>query len=156
MMRILVLSDSHRNKFACAQAIKNQPNTDAVVFLGDGEYDFDSCKGLIKTPFVYAVKGNGDFYSNLPESQIIEVGNARVYITHGYKETVKYGTERLLEKAKQYNCVLALYGHTHIQKYEYIDGVHLYCPGSLANEEYGAVDITDGGILCINMKCRWD
>lgn len=155
-MRILVLSDSHRNKFALSQALKNQPNTDIVVFLGDGEYDFDACRNQIKTSQVYAVRGNGDFYSALPESQIIEAEGVRIYLTHGYKELVKHGTEMLLERTKQYGCALALYGHTHIQKYEYIDGVHLYCPGSLSNEEYGVIDITNGGIMCINMKCRWD
>ena len=46
-MRILVLSDSHRNKFALSQALKNQPNADIVVFLGDGEYDFDACRNQI-------------------------------------------------------------------------------------------------------------
>lgn len=155
-MRILVLSDSHRNKFACAQAIKNQPNTDIVVFLGDGEYDFDECRALIRTSAVFAVRGNGDFYSDLPESQIIEAGSTRVYLTHGYKERVKFGTAGLFETAKRYNCTLALYGHTHIQNYEYADGIHLYCPGSLSKEEYGVVDVTDSGIICINMKCRWD
>lgn len=155
-MRILVISDSHRNKFNCAQAIKNQPGADIVVFLGDGEYDFDACRELIKTPTVFAVRGNGDFYSALPESQITEANGVRIYLTHGYKEFVKHSKEKLLETAKQYGCALALYGHTHIQKYEYIDGVHLYCPGSLLNEEYGVVDITDNGIICINMKCRWD
>lgn len=155
-MRILVLSDSHRNNFACSLAIKNQPNADAVVFLGDGEDDFDSCKNQIRTQQIYAVRGNCDFYSALPDSQIIEANGVRVYITHGYRELVKHGTEILLEKAKQYDCTLALYGHTHVQKYEYIDGIHLFCPGSLSNEEYGVVDITSGGIICINMKCRWD
>ncbi|MCH5169748.1 MAG: metallophosphoesterase [Oscillospiraceae bacterium] len=155
-MRILVLSDSHRNKFACETAIKNQPNADIVVFLGDGEYDFDACRNLIRTTQVYAVRGNGDFYSSLPESQIIEVNNTRIYITHGYNERVKFDTQYLCDKVKDYDCKIGLYGHTHIQRYEYLEGVHLYCPGSLLHEEYGVVDITDSGIMCINMKCRWD
>lgn len=153
-MRILVLSDSHRNEFACSLAIKNQPNADIVVFLGDGEDDFDGCRKLIGTPRVYTVCGNCDFYSSLPESQIIEAGDIRVYITHGHRESVKYGTQMLCEKVKEYGCTLGLYGHTHIQNYEYVDGIHLFCPGSLRNEEYGVVDVTDSGIMCIKMKCR--
>lgn len=153
-MRILALSDSHKNKFACAQAIKNQPTADIVVFLGDGEDDFDYGRQFIKTPLIFAVRGNRDLYSPLPDSQIIEADKKLVYITHGHIETVKSGTQRLYETAKHYNCTLGLYGHTHVQKYEYIDGIHLYCPGSLANEEYGVIDITDNGIICINMKCR--
>lgn len=154
MNRILVLSDSHRNAFAVSLAIKEQPGADVVVYLGDGEDDFDSYKDLIRTNNVYAVAGNNDFYSALPTSQIIEVDGIRIYITHGHYEHVKYGNEILLEKAKMYNCSLVLYGHTHVQKYEYIDGVHLFCPGALKYEEYGVADITDNGIMCINMKCR--
>lgn len=154
MNRILVLSDSHRYAFAVSMAIKNQPNADIVVFLGDGEDDFDAYRSQIRTKRVYSVAGNNDFYSALPTSQIIEADGIRIYITHGHKENVKYGNEMLLEKAKMYNCSLVLYGHTHVQKYEYIDGVHLFCPGALKYEEYGVADITDNGIMCINMKCR--
>lgn len=153
-MRILVLSDSHRDEFTLKQAIKNQPNADIVVFLGDGENEFEECKKLIKTPRVYAVKGNNDWYSILPASQIIEADGVRVYITHGYAESVKYGTSGLLDKVKDYGCTIGLYGHTHDARYEYIDGIHLYCPGAICNEEYGVVDITPNGIMCINMKCR--
>lgn len=153
-MRILVLSDSHRDEFSLKLAIKNQPSADVVVFLGDGEGDFDECKNLIRTPRIYAVRGNNDWYSTLPASQIIEVNGVRVYITHGHGESVKYGSQMLHDTVKEHDCVLGLYGHTHVPKYEYKDGIHLFCPGAIYHEEYGVVDITDKGIMCINMKCR--
>lgn len=153
-MRILVLSDSHRDEFTLKLAIKSQPSADVVVFLGDGEDDFDNSRNLIRTPRVYAVKGNNDWYSALPQSQIIEAGGVRTYLTHGHGEAVKYGTGVLLDKVKGYDCTLGLYGHTHEAKYEYFDGIHLFCPGSILHGDYGVVDITDKGIMCINMKCN--
>lgn len=153
-MRILVLSDSHRYAFAVSMAIKEQYGADIVVYLGDGEDDFDAYRNEIKTNRIYSVAGNNDYYSALPTSQIIEANGVRIYITHGHKEHVKYGNEILLQKAKMYNCSLVLYGHTHRAKYEYVDGIHLFCPGALKYEEYGVADITDNGIMCINMKCR--
>ena len=48
-MRILVFSDSHRyGREACKKAIEQQPDAEAVVFLGDGEDDFENCKEYIK------------------------------------------------------------------------------------------------------------
>ncbi len=153
-MRILVLSDSHRDEFALKLAIKNQPSADVVVFLGDGENEFDEAKKIINTPRVYAVRGNNDWYSSLPQSQIIEVNGVRIYLTHGHGESVKYGTSILKSTVKSNNCTLGLYGHTHVQNYEYDDGIHVFCPGAICHEEYGVVDITDKGIMCIKMKCR--
>lgn len=39
-MRILVLSDSHRDKISLMMAVKLHMEADVVVFLGDGEEDF--------------------------------------------------------------------------------------------------------------------
>ena len=37
-------------------------------------------------------------------------------------------------------------------KPEYIDGIHLFCRGSICNGQYGLVDIEKSGIMCINAK----
>ena len=39
-MRILVLSDSHRDKISLMMAVKLHREADVVLFLGDGEEDF--------------------------------------------------------------------------------------------------------------------
>lgn len=151
-MRILVLADSHRDRSNMRLAIKKHPDIESVVFLGDGVDDFDSCNELLKGKRVYAVKGNNDFYCEYPENMIITKNGTKIYITHGHKEHVKYGLTRLWLAANESGCALALYGHTHIQKAEYTDGIYLFCPGSLRSGEYGIVDITDKGIMCIEMN----
>ena len=40
MIRLLILSDAHRDSLSLAAAIRLHPEADAVFFLGDGEDDF--------------------------------------------------------------------------------------------------------------------
>ena len=64
-------------------------------------------------------------------------------------EHVKYGTELLESIAADNGVSLVLYGHTHIQNYEYLDGLHLFNPGAVMEGCYGLVDIVNGQIMCI-------
>ena len=123
-----------------------------IVFLGDGEDDFEYARKDIKDKMIYAVRGNRDFYSQYPEHEVFSVNSQRIYATHGYVDMVKYGTQVLLEKAQENNCKLALYGHTHFPKLEYENGIYLFCPGSIRDGQYGMVDISDAGIMCINAE----
>lgn len=154
-MRILVFSDSHGHYRGMLEAVKAHPEAEAVVFLGDGARNFESCKELLKDKRVYAVTGNNDFYCDYPKNQVITEGGVNIYITHGHYEYVKSGLGTLVSAAKEHGCAVVLYGHTHRQQTDYYNGIYLFCPGALLNDEYGAVDITDGGIMCLPMKYRY-
>ncbi len=153
-MRILVLSDSHGDYFTMKKAIDAQPTAEVVVFLGDGYRDFERCLPLLDGKRIYAVKGNNDFYCDYPKSQIINEGGISIYITHGHYEYVKSSLGRLVTVAKENNCPLALYGHKHQQQEANCDGVKLFSPGALKDDEYGVIDIIDGGFICIGIKLR--
>lgn len=153
-MRILVLSDSHGDYFTMRKIIEAQPTAEAVVFLGDGHLDFERCKPLLDGKRIYAVKGNNDFHCDHPKNQVINEGGINIYITHGQYEYVKSSFGRLLSIAKQNNCPLALHGHTHEQREENCDGIKFFCPGAVMNDEYGVIDIIDGGYICIGIKIR--
>ena len=152
-MRLLVFSDSHRyGSMVMRKAILNQPTAEAVIFLGDGSDDFKNCEDLLKGKRIYSVRGNNDFYCDAPKSQVINEGNINIYITHGHYDYVKSSLDTLLSNAKSNNCKLALYGHTHLQQIDYVDGIYLFNPGALMDYKYGVVDITDKGIMCIGME----
>lgn len=153
-MRVLVFSDSHGDLNSMRQAISAQPDAESAVFLGDGAKNFEACKELLNGKRIYAVKGNNDFYCEYPKNMIITENGTNIFITHGHYEYVKSGLQRLLSETKKNCCTLALYGHTHIQKTDYADGIHLFCPGALKSGEYGVVDLTDNGLICIGMKIR--
>ncbi len=149
-MRLLVLSDSHRDAASLRMIAEKHKEADIIVFLGDGEDDFEHVRPDLSGKIIYAVRGNCDWYSSYPECVIFNVGRVKVYASHGYREAVKYGTDMLLKTTDEAGCSLALYGHTHEAKLEYRDGIYLFCPGSVRDGAYGLVDITDAGIMCIN------
>lgn len=153
-MRILVLSDSHGDYFTMQKIIKAQPDAEVVIFLGDGHYDFERCKHFLDGKRIYAVKGNNDFHCDYPKNTIICEGGIKIYITHGHYEYVKSSFGRLITVAKDNNCTLALYGHRHEQREENCDGVKLFSPGAVKNDEYGVIDIVDGGYICIGIKIK--
>lgn len=153
-MRILVLSDSHGDYFTMQKIIKAQPDAQAVIFLGDGHTDFERCKPLLNGKRIYAVKGNNDFHCDYPKFQVINEVGINIYITHGHYEYVKNSLSRLITMAKDNNCTLALYGHRHQQKEDNCDGVKLFSPGAIRDDEYGVIDIIDGEYICIGIKIR--
>ena len=155
-MRILVLSDSHGSKFNTLLALEQQPEAKYVFHLGDGEHDLSDIKDRYANKIFVQVKGNCDFYSSLPENETLTVGGKKIFLTHGYKEQVKFGYTTLYYKAKELSADIALFGHTHTPFSDYYDGMYIFNPGSLHDGRYGIIDITDAGIVCIHNKVRYE
>lgn len=152
-MRILVISDSHGNKWDFLDAIKREPTAEIVYFLGDGFRDYEKAMLEFSTQKAFiGVKGNCDLACDLPEKDIRTINGTKIYATHGYVEKVKFGIYPLECYAREENCNVVLFGHTHDPYYSYYDGVHLFNPGSINDGVYGVMDITDSGIMCFNKK----
>lgn len=87
-MRILVLSDSHRDKISLMMAVKLHREADVVVFLGDGEEDFqcEKMSSLLSLKEVHSVRDNCDVYSSLPSEETFACGGKnRVYPSRSHK-----------------------------------------------------------------------
>ncbi len=153
-MRILVLSDSHGDYFTLKKVIEAQPTAEVVVFLGDGFRDFEHCQHLLEGKRVYAVSGNNDFHCDYPKSMVINEGGINIYITHGHYEYVKSSLGRLATITEKNDCSLALFGHLHQQREENYNGIKLFSPGAIRNDEYGVIDIINGEFICIGIKIR--
>lgn len=154
-MRILVLSDSHGNAYALTEAIESQPQASAVIFLGDGVREAEeAAERYPQLPF-YIVRGNGDFGAfTVPYSQELLLGGKRILAVHGHLLHVKYGLYEAMQVAKDRGVDILLHGHTHQAYTDYRDGLYMMCPGALCSEEYGFIDITDGGVLCRTWHLR--
>ncbi len=155
MLRLLVLSDSHRDSFALVRALRLHREADAVFFLGDGEEDFFSpgVQALLTDKKVTALAGNCDVCSALPKEALVPLFGKRIFALHGHTRFVKHGFSMLEEEAASRRADLVLYGHTHVPRTAYENGVHYLCPGSVHAGDYGLVDITDDGqIICITAK----
>ena len=136
-MKIVVVSDSHRNTEILEQIVKST-NADLYLHAGDS--------GLPETlirPFL-SVRGNCDLY-RYDLSRSIELDGLRLYITHGHL----FSKKRIVRNAKANNCHIAIYGHTHIANIEKIDDIFLINPGSVAyprgktNKSYIEINYTD-------------
>lgn len=151
-MRILVVSDSHGDEFALRCAMEAQPKARMMIHLGDGERDMDTLIDILGEIKYVQLRGNGDFGVLSPLSRVEIVEGKRIYCTHGHVERVKYGSYELLQAANSAGAHIALYGHTHEPVTDYRDGLYIMNPGSIRNGDYGVVDITQAGIVCINIK----
>lgn len=140
-MKIVVCSDNHSNFSALAKILADNPNADFYWHLGDSESEtIDKI-----SPFV-SVLGNND-YLDLPVYRIIEVGNHRFLLTHGHRY-LRNDLNTLYYLAKENNCDVVLYGHTHMfSDYSY-NGVRFINPGSCSHNRDGS----DPSYVVLNLK----
>lgn len=153
-MRILVISDSHRKYNIVERIIRAQSEAKHVFFLGDITDDIEDLMYEYTDRQFHIVSGNCDFISFYPYCSIEKIGNVDIFYTHGHTYGVKGGIGALLKAAKERNCQIALYGHTHIPHISYEDGIYLVNPGSCGNSRQGApsyavIDIEENGIMPI-------
>lgn len=153
-MRITVISDSHRSAGTVRRILAQQVQSRHIFFLGDVTADIEDMNMEFPDKNFFVVSGNCDYFSSYPSSDIETVGGKRIFYTHGHNFSVKHGTERLLDTAKQLNCQIALFGHTHTSQILYEDGIYLVNPGSCAqprdsHKSYAVIDIEENGIMPI-------
>lgn len=151
-MRIVVISDSHKRGDIIEKIIEAQPTATDVFFLGDHACDIEDLQYVYTNKRFHILSGNCDYFSNYPSTAMTTVAGKKIFYTHGHTLSVKYSTERLLETAKQNGCTIALYGHTHVSKILYEDGIYIVNPGSCAqgrdfHESYAVIDIEENGIM---------
>lgn len=151
-MRILVFSDSHGALHSVLSVIERHPDINEIFFLGDSTKDIDAVKKQFNNKNFYIVSGNCDFCSEFPSSQIKTIENNRIFFCHGHRYGVKYTLESIKATARENNCVLALFGHTHCSLTAYDDGLYIVNPGSLSSprdgkKSYAIIDITKNGIV---------
>lgn len=157
-MRIVVISDSHKNTRVIDKILNSQPDAKYVFFLGDNITDIEDFEFMYPDKRFFAVSGNCDYFSTAPSVGVQTVSGVKILYTHGHNFGVKYGVERLKEAARQSNCQIALYGHTHISQSLYEDGLHIVNPGSCSQPRdgitptYAVIDITEKGIMPVIIK----
>ncbi len=153
-MRIAVISDSHKRTDIIDKILAAQTEATHIFFLGDNVSDIEDFEFIYPNKKFHTVCGNCDFAPVLPAVGLEVINGKRIFYTHGHNHSVKYGTERLLEAAKKNNYDIVLYGHTHVAKILYEDGIYIVNPGSCSSPRegkpsYAVIDITDKGIMPI-------
>lgn len=137
-MKAIVFSDSHGSVTNMELAIDRE-KPDYIIFLGDGEDDFDYVRDFVAPGKIYLqVKGNCDYGDHL-NNFVETICGTRIYLTHGNKEKVKGGLYELYAKATLENAKIALYGHTHCQDVSEINGIKMINPGSIRDGYYATI-----------------
>lgn len=129
-MKILIVSDTHRQHKVLAEVIEKEKPFDMMIHLGDvegGEYYIDS---LVSCP-LHMIAGNNDFFTDIPREEEFEIGKYHVFITHGHRYYVSMGEDTLKEAAKQRGADIVMYGHTHRPALTIEKGLVTLNPGSL-------------------------
>ncbi len=152
-MKILAIGDTHGNLSYATVAIKDNPDANLIIHLGDFIRDGRSLENMYPEKEFKLVRGNCDFaVSNTSTEEVLEVCGKRILIVHGHTYSVKTGYEKLFESAKFKKIDLALFGHTHVAE-EFANGSCLFLnPGSMctprnnARKSYATIDIDEDKI----------
>ena len=145
MKRIIVVSDTHSRLEYAQRAIEAIERFDLLIHLGDYTRDGERLNLQYPEYEFYAVRGNNDFLSPLPDNRIIEVEQTRILLTHGHLHRVRSGTGDLAAYAKACGVNCVLFGHTHIPFLKKSDGILFLNPGG-----YNTMPLPGVGIVEID------
>lgn len=162
MARLLIVSDSHGNIGKIDDILrKYENNYDYFIHLGDRVYDMISFKDNVKN--LIAIKGNIELQNPLQtdfgtQETILEIEGMKIFITHGSRYSVESTLVFLKKHAKKIGAQVVLFGHTHIKFLEFEDGILLFNPGALTDNDYGILELENGEVTSIEhsyLSERW-
>ncbi|QLK85784.1 YfcE family phosphodiesterase [Staphylococcus sp. 17KM0847] len=128
MKKFIIVSDNHSEAGILYDVYTQHNDADAFFHLGDSEFEYHDTE----LSLYQRVKGNMDFYPEFLESDIAHFDDIHIFFTHGHLFGVNTSRAELVNQALHHGAQIALYGHTHIAKYEKIKGVHVINPGSIS------------------------
>lgn len=156
-MKILVMSDSH-GRLGNMQKVAYDVMPDCIFHLGDSELGIDYLNSFFEIP-TYGVRGNCDMDLSLKSHDVVEVGKHRFFLTHGHSYRVNSGLDKLKAAAKEENCDVALFGHTHVPLFENDKDLIVANPGSIEcprqkdhQFSYMVISINEGDKMEIKQK----
>ena len=124
----------------------------ACFFLGDGERDIDEVREQFPGLTVYAVRGNCDMFSTLPQQLRFAFGGLEIFAAHGHMHGVKRDPafSSLKAEARKTGAKVILFGHTHKALLRREDGLTLMNPGPAGgqNPGYGVLRTENGRLHC--------
>ena len=130
-MRVLIVSDTHGRHGGLDRALQEAGTIDMLIHLGDvegGETYIDAVADCEK----HIIRGNNDFFSELPREEEFYIGSHKVFITHGHAYYVSLDPEYIREEGKARGAEIVMFGHTHRPFFEDDNGIIVLNPGSLS------------------------
>lgn len=128
-MRIIVISDTHRRQRDLIDRMMKLPKPDLILHLGDNVEDGENISKIFGIETLI-VRGNGDFNSDYPYDRIVNVGDKKIFMTHGHRHNVKRDFMSLYYRGLELGADIVLYGHTHVPVNVIEKGIVIMNPGS--------------------------
>ena len=156
-MKILVVSDTHRDFGALKRVYDKNSDADLLIHLGDGEREFEDLSQIYADkPMVY-VGGNCDFGYHDTTRVVTTKCGVKLFCCHGHTLAVKMGLSLLTAEARGEECEIALYGHTHVPFCDILNGIYVMNPGSAAlprggsKPSFGVIEIDKNRAVTMNI-----
>ena len=132
-MKALIVSDTHGIDKNFYEVIKRVSPIDMIIHAGDLSGSERDIENALPGVAVKMVTGNNDFCSRLSSVELFEFDGYKILLTHGHRDGVYYGSDRLIYKAAECGAGIVIYGHTHVPSIEFDDTLHIWAvnPGSL-------------------------
>ena len=131
MKTAIIISDTHGN-FASVEKLFNIfRESDYVIHLGDTSGDAQKIADEFPAKTIM-LNGNCDLSKYGEDELVVQFEGVKIFMCHGHRYGVKQGWDRILYRAKELGCSVALYGHTHVPEIREIDGITLVCPGNMS------------------------
>ena len=132
-MNIFVVSDTHGRIDRAVELYRRVPagiSFDLLIHCGDHYRDAVQLSRELSLETV-AVRGNCDGCFTR-EYKIVSAPSAKILVTHGHMEDVKFSLMQLIYLAREQECGFVCFGHTHIPVNDEANGIHLLNPGSIS------------------------
>lgn len=136
-MRVLVTADTHApNRKLPDWLVRLAGRADLVLHAGDF-CDFSTYGTFAALAPLYAVRGNNDLDLHLPERLLLRLAGVSVGIVHGDLGPGRSTAERALFAFPERPQVV-VFGHSHAQLLQRVEGVLLLNPGSPTKPREGS------------------
>lgn len=130
-MRILIVSDTHGRHRGLDQVIEEAGEIDMLVHLGDVEGGEMYIESLVDCE-THIVRGNNDFFTDLPAEEEFFIGKYRAFITHGHNYYVSLDPESIKAEGRARGVDIVMFGHTHRPYLDEDTDIVVLNPGSVS------------------------
>lgn len=130
-MRVLIVSDTHGNHRNLDKILDRVGRIDMFIHLGDvegGEAYLDAVVDCEK----HMVRGNNDFFSDLPKEEEFYIGKYKTFISHGHGYFVSLDAEYIKEEGESRSADIVMFGHTHKPYFDRTPEIIVLNPGSVS------------------------
>ena len=128
-MKLLITSDVHGAYDRLEEIIKKHKDVDYHINAGDMCLENHKYERF----HIITVKGNNDFFSKEPYERLLDIQGIKILLTHGHKEHVKFGLDRLMIKAQYHEVDMVIFGHTHQRYLNQDSQITILNPGALGD-----------------------